>query len=275
MSWEESYFKFVKLLANDPFITLFLIFGFYLLRRETFGKALIFLSFCSIANEFLKNYFQAPLPPTCPTQGFAFPSGHSQVAFALWTVIAWDYNNRYLSAIISFILLSIGFAMVYFGYHYTIDVIGAYAFGALFLSAYNIFLRCLPENNINTLPLSAFFLAALAILIILLVPPTAKYPKLIRHLTILITFPIGWIFVYNKFAIHFSFKERLLAFIFSIAIVLPLQYYSTALYPNGPPPFTHIIWLQALASFAVTAIAPSIVYFIFVKKSAPTYLHST
>src|SRR3989344_2889646 len=72
--------------------------------------------------------------------GWSFPSGHATAAMALYgflIYVTWKFApapwRMPLTLLFSAIILLVGFSRLYLGVHYTSDVIGGFAVGALFL----------------------------------------------------------------------------------------------------------------------------------------------
>ncbi|HRE32849.1 MAG TPA: phosphatase PAP2 family protein, partial [Candidatus Berkiella sp.] len=85
-------------------------------------------------NVYLKSIWQMPLP--APMEGWAFPSGHMHSAVVFWGALAIEFRRFWFSALIVFMLCLAGYGLVYHGYHYPIDIVGAVGFGSLSLFIY-------------------------------------------------------------------------------------------------------------------------------------------
>jgi membrane-associated phospholipid phosphatase len=111
-------------------VPLFLV-GFLFLNRPQWGIALFLLFFSMIYNPALKSLFQVPLPLALGKAGYAFPSGHMQVAvmFYGWIFLTWP--SKVIRYAIGGLLTLIGFALVYKGYHTPRDIFGAIGFGGI------------------------------------------------------------------------------------------------------------------------------------------------
>jgi len=110
--------------------------GFIFLNKNIFYHALCIMFFSSIINIALKVTFQVPLAPFLNKTGFAFPSGHMQLAMVVYGWLALKTANSSLRALISFVLLGIGFGLVHFGYHTVFDVFGGVFFASLLITFY-------------------------------------------------------------------------------------------------------------------------------------------
>lgn len=107
-----------------------IIFGFLCHNHKLFFKLAGIVFFSSILNTYLKNYWQVPLDPRVG-QGYAFPSGHMQIAFVFWGFLAWHFKNLALRIFVGLITLGIGWALVQKGYHIPKDVLASFIAGAI------------------------------------------------------------------------------------------------------------------------------------------------
>lgn len=110
--------------------------GFAFLNKPLFYHAYYIMFFSIIMNVALKATFQVPLNPTIHHAGFAFPSGHMQLATIVYGWLAFNSTNKYLRACISIILVGVGFGLVHFNYHTITDVLGGVFFASLFITLY-------------------------------------------------------------------------------------------------------------------------------------------
>lgn len=101
------------------------------------GNASFLVLFTMIFNVFLKSLFLIPLDPGLGIKGFAFPSGHMQVAFVLYGWLFLSYSHRILRGILIFILMGIGYGLIQQGYHNHADVFGAATFGVAVLYVFH------------------------------------------------------------------------------------------------------------------------------------------
>lgn len=102
---------------------------------DIWGNATLLVLFTMIFNVFLKSLFLIPLNPTLGIKGYAFPSGHMQVAVVFYGWLAMVYANRITQSFIIIILTGIGYGLIQQGYHNIKDVMGGIAFGILTVAA--------------------------------------------------------------------------------------------------------------------------------------------
>ena len=115
-----------------------IVVGFIVFKRSVFGQAFYLLLFTMIFNSLLKSIFQIPLSASLGKEGFAFPSGHMQVSCVFYGWLMMAFPSLSLRILLCFLLTGIGWALVHFGYHNWLDVLGALGFGFLTLTGYKI-----------------------------------------------------------------------------------------------------------------------------------------
>lgn len=131
------------------------------------GNASLLVLFTMIFNAFLKSLFLIPLNPVLGLKGFAFPSGHMNVAVVLYGWLLLKYPQRICRLIFLLIILSIGFALIHQGYHNFRDVLGAIGFGIITLCAFLKTIKTRPiQKNPPTLGLYLVLLSGLMIAVI-------------------------------------------------------------------------------------------------------------
>lgn len=121
--------------SNEIFLVPIVVFGFLSGNKRIFGNGLIILLFSMIFNSFLKGLFQVPLHPAIGA-GYAFPSGHMQASFVFYGWIFLHFKSILLRRVIPFIIVAIGYSLIYQGYHTFADVIAAIGFGVITLAIY-------------------------------------------------------------------------------------------------------------------------------------------
>ena len=120
-------------LGTEAFLLLAGALGYWILHNRIFGRAAAMLLVATYLNSWFKGIFQVPRPTIDPVYiagGWSFPSGHAQMAAALWGWLAveiWrrsDKTSHRLSAISLWILAGlIAFSRPCLGVHYPHDVV--------------------------------------------------------------------------------------------------------------------------------------------------------
>lgn len=205
------------LFSQPPVLASVILIGFLNFNQNIFGRTLFILLFTMVYNVYLKSVWQIPLPP--PLEGFAFPSGHMHSAVVFWVALAIEFRRFWFSALVVFMLCLTGYGLIYQGYHYPIDIVGAVGFGSLTLLIY-YFLQQLKVFKENPYKLGVP-LASLAIFFMILLPAASLQKWHIwQALGALIGFTIGWGLLSQKQKKQpFTIQGRQHLRVFSIALL--------------------------------------------------------
>lgn len=154
----DTIARFFLGFSHFLFILPMLVLGFIFFNKHLVYHALCIMFFSIIINVVLKATFQIPLAPFLNKTGFAFPSGHMQLATIVYGWLALKTPNMVFRVLISFVLIGIGFGLVHFGYHTIIDVLGGVFFATLLI----IFYVFMQNKHEKILPGLLFALSSLA-----------------------------------------------------------------------------------------------------------------
>ncbi len=137
----ELYLGTITTLTS-PVSYLFIIGSLYLFfkRRKEAVDLLVVTIITLTLNYILKNIFQAPRPFivdetlsnsfTEGTEGYSFPSGHSQLIGTFCAYYIFKYRNRLSWYLGGLMMASVAYSRVYFHLHYPKDVIAGIIAGA-------------------------------------------------------------------------------------------------------------------------------------------------
>lgn len=130
----DAVFISATKLGDAPFLLAFLTIGYWLGPRRTFMRAAAMLLTAALLNAFIKGAVQSPRPmvePLIHADGWSFPSGHAQMAAALWLHLAYVGRSAPARSV-GLVALSVLVAASrpYLGVHYVHDVVVGYALGA-------------------------------------------------------------------------------------------------------------------------------------------------
>lgn len=175
-----SLTEFLLSFSHGTVLIPILIIVFIWIDKPTVHQT-IFLVFLSITiNVALKVTFQIPLSPSLHKVGFAFPSGHMQLATVFYTYLAYKINNTAFRILIIPILAGVGFGLIDAGYHTLIDVLGGLFVGIFITIAYCLARYQWPKQ----LPLGVIVLASLCLLYIQIHCPPIPIHAWVAYLVI-------------------------------------------------------------------------------------------
>jgi len=150
MQWVEGlrsiyltpFFLGLSGLGSSAFLLLFLVFGFLAIDKRLFARAMAIVLVSAIINDWLKNYFGDPRPPqtlwldASIHDSFGFPSGHTQVAVALWLWLAFHVQRRWAALMLVALTVGVALSRLYLGVHDIEDVLGGAVIGFAILGLF-------------------------------------------------------------------------------------------------------------------------------------------
>ncbi len=110
-------------IANQYLIGFLILFVFIHKIREDSIGLIYLLFFTTIYNAVLKEVFKMPLPETCPSTSYGFPSGHTNFYSILCIWIFISYKSKYIKTLSILVFCLAEWRIVYLGYHYLRDVL--------------------------------------------------------------------------------------------------------------------------------------------------------
>ena len=130
--------------APITIIAFVLLFFVYQYREQAFLLVTVVVG-TVILNGLLKLYFKRERPEIyriLEETGFSFPSGHTMMAFSLYTIIAYilwrnvktTLNRVLLILFTTFMIVIIPASRIYLGVHYPSDIVGGFIASALWVS---------------------------------------------------------------------------------------------------------------------------------------------
>ena len=130
--------------APITIIAFILLFFVYQYREQAFLLVTVVVG-TVILNGLLKLYFKRERPEIyriLEETGFSFPSGHTMMAFSLYTIISyilWRNVKTTLKRVLlvlftTFMILIISTSRIYLGVHYPSDIVGGFIASALWVS---------------------------------------------------------------------------------------------------------------------------------------------
>ncbi|MCT4635360.1 MAG: phosphatase PAP2 family protein [Rickettsiales bacterium] len=117
--------------SHETIIIPMIVIGFIWFNRNIFYHATCLVLLSMLLSFALKVSFQKTSP-----YGFSFPSGHMQASVILYGWLAYNFKSYFLRSVIIFLLVGIGWSLIYSGFHDHYDVLGAVLFAIIILSVY-------------------------------------------------------------------------------------------------------------------------------------------
>lgn len=130
-----TIFEGFTLLGYTEFFLLFLPLGYWLWDKAMFTRMAVLIGLIGLSNTFLKDLFHDPRPlaefalDKRVGESFGFPSGHAQVATAMWLWLAYEIRRPWAWAAAFVILLGVALSRIYLGVHDVEDVIAGVLLG--------------------------------------------------------------------------------------------------------------------------------------------------
>lgn len=158
-----------------PFFLIFLPMGYWLCDKPMFTRLALLVGIVGLTNFFLKDLFQDPRPPIeyalDPRVGdfFGLPSGHAQIATAMWFWLAIELRRSWAWALAIIVTAGVGFSRLYLGVHDIEDVTAGTLLGLATVAIYHGFVfgdfKGLQSQNPIVWAVAAALLAPLFIFI--------------------------------------------------------------------------------------------------------------
>lgn len=128
-------FNAFTFLGYTPFFLGFLPLGYWLFDKPMFTRLAILVGIVALTNTFLKDLFQDPRPAIefaldkRVGDSFGLPSGHAQIAAAMWFWLAIEIRRLWAWALAIIITLGVAASRIYLGVHDMEDVIAGTVLG--------------------------------------------------------------------------------------------------------------------------------------------------
>ncbi len=238
----DIIFKAITLMGNEDFYMILLPLVFWCVDL-TVGIRLAFIFLISsYTNSLLKGLFADPRPfnldpsvQLLEADGYGLPSGHSQSAVVVWGTIAAEFHRSWTWAVALSLMVLIGFSRIYLGVHFPTDVLGGWAVGAIFLTAY-FTLRHPVERWLKEASLKIQVVLALCCPLVLLCYPTATTTSIIG---VLMGFGTGAALTcrFVPYRATGPFWKRFARFLIGMLILIAIRFGLGALFPGEEEPF--------------------------------------
>jgi membrane-associated phospholipid phosphatase len=141
VSWLVAPMKFFSFLGSEEFFMFMLPLLYWCVDTALGLRVGLILLFSTWLNDVLKILFNDPRPYWISTDmnayaneaSFGVPSGHSQTAVAVWGMIAYYVNRRWVWVSCVVVMILIGLSRMYIGVHFPTDVLIGWLVGGILL----------------------------------------------------------------------------------------------------------------------------------------------
>lgn len=122
-------------LGYAPFFVIALPIAYWLWDKKVGVHLALIVVLTAVSNGLLKDIFDDPRPDIAFAvdprvgQSYGLPSGHAQIAAAMWFWIALELRQRWFWAVAAVIAAGVGLSRLYLGVHDVEDVIVGFALG--------------------------------------------------------------------------------------------------------------------------------------------------
>lgn len=134
-------------LGYATFLMFFMSIGYWVWNKERFFRLLVVVACNALLNAYAKDLLQDPRPPLeirlddLVGASYGLPSGHAQMAVALWMWLAWEVRRTWVWWACSAIALGVMFSRLYLGVHDLEDVLAGALLGVASLLVFAWALR--------------------------------------------------------------------------------------------------------------------------------------
>lgn len=127
-------------LGYSAFFLMFLPLGYWFWDRAAMTRLAYLITFTGLTNSWVKDFFHDPRPDisyqldaTRVGDSYGMPSGHAQVAVAMWLWLAHEIRKPFVMPLAIFIAAGVCFSRIYLGVHDVEDVLAGAALGLISL----------------------------------------------------------------------------------------------------------------------------------------------
>lgn len=193
-----AVFNGFTFLGYAPFFLIFLPIGYWLWDRRLFTRLAVLITLTALVNGWLKDLWQDPRPAAGyqldgdrVDGSYGLPSGHAQVAVAMWFWLAWEIRRPWAWLTAAVIVAGVCFSRLYLGVHDVEDVLAGIALGVVSLGVFAVLVHEGVIGRWRRLPPWADFLViAAAIPGLWLIWPDGEDPA---GIAAILFFLLGWI----------------------------------------------------------------------------------
>lgn len=180
-SWLKTPMEIISFLGTENFFLLLIPALYWCVETSIGIRVAVILLLSASVNDSLKMFFHDPRPYWYSTEviayakesSFGLPSGHAQIAFSVWGMLANGIHKWWGWFFAILIILLIGISRLYLGVHFPHDIIIGWLVGALLLFlvvwSWKQVIEWLKKMSFRQ-QIIASFLGSLAIILLYLTP---------------------------------------------------------------------------------------------------------
>lgn len=132
-------------LGYTPFFLIFMPIGYWLWDRTLFSRLAVLIALTAVVNAWLKDFWQDARPDPAfqldadrVADSYGLPSGHAQVAVAMWLWLAYEMKRPWAWAAALVIAAGVCFSRLYLGVHDVEDVLAGILLGFFTLAIFAV-----------------------------------------------------------------------------------------------------------------------------------------
>lgn len=174
----DAIFRVITFLGEEQFYILLLPFILWCVDFNWGIRLSLILILSSYINTDLKDLFSQPRPfdinpavKLADADGYGLPSGHAQLALAVWSALAVWIKKLWFWIFAASVILFISFSRVYLGVHFPTDIFGGWVIAVIFLFFYFVIEPIAEKKLTNLNRYKQLFIACAVPVILTLLHP--------------------------------------------------------------------------------------------------------
>jgi membrane-associated phospholipid phosphatase len=217
-------------LGYATFLMLFMSVGYWVWSKERFFRLLVIVAANALVNAYAKDLFQDPRPALelrlddLVGASYGLPSGHAQMAVAMWMWLAWEVRRAWFWWLCGTIALGVITSRLLLGVHDVEDVlIGAALGGAsLFVMQWARTQRWVQDASLSS-QLMAIVGITLAAVLSWPVPEAPDFLPMLCTWLATATVCLRWDNAHTRFAMPQGAVKTVIAAVLGVAVFMGVQ----------------------------------------------------
>jgi membrane-associated phospholipid phosphatase len=217
-------------LGYATFLMLFMSVGYWVWSKERFFRLLVIVAANALVNAYAKDLFQDPRPALelrlddLVGASYGLPSGHAQMAVAMWMWLAWEVRRAWFWWLCGTIALGVITSRLLLGVHDVEDVLIGAAFGgaSLFVMQWARTQRWVQDASLSA-QLMAIVGITLAAVLSWPVPEAPDYLPMLCIWLATATVCLRWDNAHTRFAMPQGAVKTVIAAVLGVAVFMGVQ----------------------------------------------------